>query len=100
MFQYLNSKTDFEFGKLELRNCLGFRISCLGFLLSAFLVGCAGNKSRLKLGKTSEGEVVEAEGLAPYNSKDLIATKKASLTDAQRNAVEKAVGVFVSARTL
>ena len=72
----------------------------LTFSLAFLAAGCAGHKSRLKLGKTSEGEVVEAEGLAPYNSKDLLASKKASLADAQRNAVEKAVGVFVSARTM
>lgn len=65
-----------------------------------FLVGCAGSKSRLKLGKTVEGEVVEAEGFAPNDPKDIINTKRGSLVDAQRNAIEKAVGVFVSARTL
>lgn len=71
------------------------------FLLIASLLvsGCAGSKSSLKLGKTAEGEVVEAEGLAP-NTKDTILTKRASLLDAQRNAIEKAVGVFVSGKTL
>lgn len=64
------------------------------------LSACAGGKSRLKLGQTDAGEVVEAEGLAPHNPKDLIATKRASLVDAQRNAIEKAVGVYVSARTM
>lgn len=44
--------------------------------------------------------MVEAEGLAPYNAGDIIQTKRASLLDAQRNAVEKVVGVFVSARTM
>lgn len=62
--------------------------------------GCSGSRSRLKIGQTAEGEVVEAEGLAPNDASDLVATKRASLVDAQRNAVEKAVGVFVSARTL
>jgi hypothetical protein len=68
-------------------------------LISALLliVGCASN--RLRVGKSAEGEVVEAEGLAPYNAKDLIATKRASLTDAQRTAVEKAVGTYITART-
>src|SRR5258706_9385850 len=67
----------------------------LGFLL----IGCAGSHRHLKVGQTQDGEVVEAEGLAPYNAKDLVQTKRASLSDAQRNAVEKAVGVFVSAQT-
>ncbi len=63
------------------------------------LVGCAGSKSRLKLGKTAEGEVVEAEGLTPNEGK-ILDIKRASLVDAQRNAVEKAVGVFVSGKTM
>src|SRR5882672_11365248 len=72
------------------------------FLLAVVfsLAGCAGSRSRLKVGQNAQGEVVEAEGFAPNNPKDMIATKRASLVDAERNAVEKAVGVFVSARTL
>jgi hypothetical protein len=66
------------------------------FLLSA----CGGSRSHLKIGKTAEGEVVEAEGLAPNDPAQLILTKRASLNDAHRNAVEKAVGVFVSGRTM
>jgi hypothetical protein len=54
----------------------------------------------LKIGATEQGEVVEAEGFAPNDPKDILATKRAALVDAQRNAVEKAVGVFVSGRTL
>jgi hypothetical protein len=73
----------------------GFLILCLGLV-----VGCAGSKSRLKIGQSVDGEVVEAEGLAPYNAADIIATKRASLVDAQKNAVERAVGVFVSGKTL
>ncbi len=71
-------------------------------LLSAavILAGCSGSKHRLKLGKSAEGEVVEAIGYSPYNPKDILLTKQASLADAQRKAVEKVVGVFVSARTL
>lgn len=62
--------------------------------------GCTGSHSRLKLGKNVEGEVVEAEGFSPYDPKDIINTKRGSLVDAQRTAIEKAVGVFVSAKTL
>lgn len=61
------------------------------------LAACAG--PRLKVGVTEEGEVVEAEGLVPYIEKDLPATKDAALATAQRSAVEKVVGVYVSART-
>ncbi|MCG3204452.1 MAG: hypothetical protein KCHDKBKB_01167 [Elusimicrobia bacterium] len=68
--------------------------------LTVLLGACAGGKTRLKMGKSVEGEVVEAEGFAPHDAKDLINTKRGSLVDAQRNAIEKAVGVFVSARTL
>lgn len=70
-------------------------------LLLVALSACASGKSRLKVGdKSVEGEVVEAEGLAPHNQKDMISTKRGALVDAQRNAVEKAVGVYVSARTM
>ncbi len=61
---------------------------------------CAGSHSRLKIGQSSNGEVVEADGAAPYNAADILATKRSSLVDAQKNAVEKAVGVFVSGRTM
>src|SRR5581483_11922114 len=71
----------------------------LNSALLLMAVGCAGSKSRLKVGKTVDGEVVEAEGFAPNEGK-ILDIKRASLTDAQRNAVEKAVGVFVSARTM
>lgn len=66
--------------------------------LSAFFIGCAGSKPRLKLGETAEGEVVEAEGLSAVTS-DLIAVKRAALSDAFKNAIEKVVGLFISART-
>lgn len=71
------------------------------FLLLSFsmlgLDGCAKSLSRIE--KAPDGEVVEAEGMAPITA-DLLATKKASLADAQRVAVEKVVGVFVSGKTL
>ncbi len=66
---------------------------------ATFLAGCAGSKSRLKLGETAEGEVVEAEGLAAVTD-DKIAVKRAALSDAYKNAVEKVVGIFISARTM
>ena len=65
-----------------------------------FLNGCASaQKQRLKLGETVDGEVVEAEGLSAVTN-DLIATKRASLADAYKNAIEKVVGIFISARTM
>lgn len=68
-------------------------------LPSLYMTGCAGSKERLKLGETAEGEVVEAEGLSAVTD-DLIGTKRAALSDAFKNAVEKVVGVFISARTM
>src|SRR5690349_9373832 len=68
--------------------------------MTAFvLAGCAGSKSTLVKGKTVEGEVVEAEGQAPYNGEDLAGTRAASLAAAQRAAVELVVGVYVSGKT-
>src|SRR5579864_3810002 len=70
----------------------------LGLLtLAIALNGCA--HSRIKSSKSSEGEVVEAEGTAPYRADDLPGTKAAALAAAQRSAVELVVGVYVSART-
>ena len=70
--------------------------SAFSIALSVFLLaGCAGSKTRLKMGATAQGEVVEAEGFAPNNTKDILATKRAALVDAQKNAVEKAVGVEI-----
>src|SRR5260221_691724 len=63
------------------------------------LTACSSSNTHLKTGKTLEGEVVEAEGLVPYNSLDLPATKAAALAAAQRSAVELVVGVYVSAKT-
>jgi len=62
-------------------------------------VGCSGSKSQLKVGKTLGGEVVEAEGMAPYNAADLPGTKAAALAAAQKAAVELVVGVYVNSKT-
>ena len=70
--------------------------SCI--LSSALIVsGCA--TSRIKKAKDEQGEVVIAEGIAPYKADDLPGTKAASLAAAQRSAVELVVGVYVNAKT-
>ena len=78
-----------------------FLISLLALqiALSLLLNGCAGPKQRLNLGETAEGEVVEAEGLSAVTN-DLIGVKRAALADAYKNAIEKVVGIFISARTM
>src|SRR5689334_23219367 len=77
------------------------RSQSLAWGLAACLVttGCGGSHNRIKTGKTLEGEVVEAEGTAPYRADDLPGTKAAALAAAQRSAVELVVGVYVNART-
>lgn len=68
--------------------------------LTMGLSACGGgSSSRLRAGKTLEGEVVEAEGQVPYNSSDLGGTRNAALAAAQRAAVELVVGVYVSGKT-
>lgn len=64
---------------------------------SVALSACAHN--RLRLGKTEDGEVVEAEGWSPDVAGDLLATKQRSLAEAQKKAVERVVGVYISAKT-
>ncbi len=76
-----------------------FVIIFFAVIPSLLISGCAGGKQRLKLGETAEGEVVEAEGLAAVTD-DLIGTRRAALSDAYKNAIEKVVGVFISARTM
>ena len=61
------------------------------------MAGCA--TSRITKGKNEEGEIVVAEGIAPYKAEDLPGTKAASLAAAQRSAVELVVGVYVNAKT-
>lgn len=63
-----------------------------------FLSACAGAQPRLKVGRTPEGEVVEAEGRCPIVD-DVDSARKCSLAEAQKAAVERVVGVFISART-
>lgn len=48
---------------------------------------------------SSNDEIVEAEGIAPFKGDDLPGTRSASLAAAQRSAVELVVGVYVSAKT-
>jgi hypothetical protein len=71
------------------------RAVCL--LLTVSLCACA--TGRLKVGPAKGGEVVEVEGWSPYDKADLMGTKKRSLIEAQKKAVERVVGVFISAKT-
>src|SRR5437879_10733266 len=72
--------------------------ACAGMTV-LMMSACAGSRTHLKTGKTLEGEVVEAEGMAPYKADDLPGTKAAALAAAQRSAVELVVGVYVNAKT-
>ena len=64
-----------------------------------FVAACSHSKPRLKEGVMAEGEVVVAEGMAPFNGDDLPATKAVALAAAQKAAVELVVGVYVNAKT-
>lgn len=66
-------------------------------LLLVAALGCAGNK--LKPGFVKDGEVVEAEGWSPVDPADRLATSRRALAEAQKKAVEKVVGVYISAKT-
>ncbi len=59
--------------------------------------GCAHNPWKPAPGE--RGEVIEAEGWAPLDAADPLGTKRRSLADAQKKAVELVVGVFISAKT-
>jgi len=67
--------------------------------MSLAFSGCAGSHSRIKSAKPSEGEIVEAEGTAPYSESDVPGMRAAAIAAAQRAAVELVVGVYVTAKT-
>jgi len=71
----------------------------LGSAAILIVSGCAGSKTRIKAEKGMQGEVVEAEGTAPYNASDIPGSRAAALAAAQRAAVELVVGVYVNAKT-
>jgi hypothetical protein len=71
------------------------KLLCLLLGLS-LLVGACGS---LRVGPKGEGEYVIAESLVPYDENDLRQTKKDGVTAAQRAAVEKVAGVFISSAT-
>ncbi|MBD3270938.1 MAG: hypothetical protein GF384_00185 [Elusimicrobia bacterium] len=71
---------------------------CLGTLM-CFSAGCAGGRKMVRTFSGDPGQQIEAEGIAPIVDGDLIAARKAALADAQKNAVEKVVGVYVTAQT-
>ncbi|MFA6091745.1 MAG: hypothetical protein WCU88_02620 [Elusimicrobiota bacterium] len=66
----------------------------------AVLCACSGPQPRLKVGKTIEGEVIEAVGETTTERSNMEETRKKSLADAQRRAVEMVVGVQLSGKTL
>lgn len=70
----------------------------LGFFCLAALI-CAGACSSVRLGPKGEGEYVTAESLVPYNENDLRQMKKDGQLAAQKAAVEKVAGVFISSAT-
>ena len=55
--------------------------------------------SSLRIGPKGEGEYVEAESLVPYDENNLRQMKKDGILAAQKAAVEKVAGVFISSAT-
>ena len=68
-------------------------------LLAAALLLTACGRGAVRLAPGEAGEVVESEGWAPIDDADVLGTKRRSLADAQKKAVETVVGVFISAKT-
>jgi hypothetical protein len=74
-------------------------------LCSLFLSACATGRPNIRdsVNKNKEEkeitEVVQAEGLVAVINDDLLDAKKRALGEAQRNAVEMTVGVYVNAAT-
>ncbi len=74
------------------------------FIVVLFIFGgCVGHhkpKPRLKLGETIQGEIIEAIGEVLIDEADIAKTKRLSLIEAQKKAIEKVVGLHISAKTL
>lgn len=72
-------------------------------LLSVLVLGaCASSGTNIKGSAKEEKEITEvvlAEGLASVLNNDLLDAQKRALAEAQRNAVEMTVGVYVNAAT-
>ena len=71
------------------------KILCL--LSSTLLLASA--CTSIRIGPKGEGEYVVAESLVPYNENDIRQTKKDGELAAQKAAVEKVAGVFISSAT-
>ena len=70
-----------------------FTIVCLGALL--LCSAC----SSFRIGPKGEGEYVTAESLVPYDENNLRSMKKEGELAAQKAAVEKVAGIFISSAT-
>lgn len=74
-------------------------------ILSFILSGCATGRSNIRDVQKKESaerertEIVRATGIAAVINDDLVEAKKRALADAQKNAVEMTVGVYVNAAT-
>jgi hypothetical protein len=75
------------------------RLSAVSLSFFVFLSACSASKSRLKNAAVKGDEIVDAEGMAPYNAQDIPGSRAAALAAAQRQAVELVVGVYVNAKT-
>ena len=75
------------------------RLAAAALLAAAAALPAGGGHGRLRQIPGEQGEVVEAEGWAPMDAADPLGTKRRSLADAEKKAVEEVVGVYVSAKT-
>ena len=55
--------------------------------------------SSIRIGPKGEGEYVTAESLVPYDENNLKQMKKDGILAAQKEAVEKVAGIFISSAT-
>jgi hypothetical protein len=63
------------------------------------IAGCGGSRPMLKKAANAGDEIVDVDGMAPYNAADIPGSKAAAIAAAQRAAVELVVGVYVVGKT-
>ena len=71
----------------------------LALPVSLLITGCSSSRSSLKKSAMAGDEIVDVDGMAPYNASDVPGSRAAALAAAQRSAVELVVGVYVTGKT-
>ena len=76
-----------------------YRLICIGLLM--LVCGCVRSAKKFNSLPTvfNRGTYVEAKGFATLEDGDILSARKVALEEAKKAAIEKVIGVFISAKT-